>query len=283
MPPTPPPSTAQQAREALGQRLREIRIDAGLSSVALAALCGWHKSKCTRLEKGRTPPSDSDIRAWARHCGAPGEAGDLIATARGIEGMYLELRQLAKAGLKHRQDADVPLYKRTRVFRVYEPGVIPGLFQTPDYARSLMGAIKEFHGFPGSLDDAVEARMERQRVVYEGGHRFAVLVEESALLARVAEPEVMAAQLGRLLEVLPLPNVSLGVIPAAASRTMWPVEGFWIFDDDRVIVELVSAEVTITQPREIRLYERTFSELLNLAQFGRHAVALIGAAVTALG
>ncbi|MFD3565561.1 helix-turn-helix domain-containing protein [Streptomyces sp. NPDC058686] len=91
MPPTPSPlSTVQQAKSELGSRLRLMRKDAGLTGRALAAAAGWHESKSSRIETGRTPPSDDDIRTWTRICGAPEETADLIATARGIEGMYVQ-------------------------------------------------------------------------------------------------------------------------------------------------------------------------------------------------
>ncbi len=64
---------------------------------------------------------------------------------------------------------------------------------------------------------------------------------------------------------------------------MWPVEGFWIFDEERVLVELVTAEITVTQPREITQYERTFSALAELAVYGVSARRLITTAIDALG
>ena len=85
----------------------------------------------------------------------------------------------------------MPLYDRTRHFQVYESGTIPGLFQTPEYARALMGSVIAFHGMPNDLDAAVAARMARQRVIREGDHRIAVLLEESALRARIGGEAVM--------------------------------------------------------------------------------------------
>ncbi|MFJ7771452.1 helix-turn-helix domain-containing protein [Streptomyces sp. NPDC097107] len=57
-------SSIQQARAALGKRLREIRRDSGLTARELAARAGWHESKCSRIENGRTPPSDHDLRVY---------------------------------------------------------------------------------------------------------------------------------------------------------------------------------------------------------------------------
>ena len=94
-----------QARQALG-----------LTARALAALCGWHESKCSRIEHGHTPPSDADLRAWTLHCGAQDQTADLIAAARGIDGMYVEWRRLERAGLKPAQESVTPLFDRTRRF-----------------------------------------------------------------------------------------------------------------------------------------------------------------------
>jgi hypothetical protein len=107
-------------------------------------------------------------------------------------------------------------------------------------------------------------------------------MEESALWARLGGRAVMADQLRHLLEMITLPRVSLGVIPADADRRLWPVEGFWMFDDERVAVELVSAWVTITQPAEIVLYAETFDELAALAVYGKTARELITKALHAL-
>lgn len=65
-------SSIQQARAALGTRLREMRKDSGLTARELAARAGWHESKCSRIENGHTGPSDDDLRVWALHCGAGG-------------------------------------------------------------------------------------------------------------------------------------------------------------------------------------------------------------------
>lgn len=277
-----PSSSAQQALIALGQRLEDIRKEAGLSARALAARAGWHESKCSRLQSGTATPSAADIRAWTLHCGVPELAPDLVEAARGVEGMYVEWRRRTRAGLRHVQQAGAQLYERTRNFRIYEPGVVPGLLQTRAYATALMGAIIAFQQIPNDTEAAVAVRIERQRVLRQGG-TFAFLVEESALRARVADDEVMAGQLGHLLHMASLPGVSLGIIPASSPRGMWPVEGFWILDDDRVLVELVTAEINVTQPREIDLYARTFTALGAIAAYGSTARALITTAIDSLG
>lgn len=277
-----PSSSVQRARQELAIRLREARIDAGLTGRALAAAAGWHEAKTSRIESARQAPSDADIVTWCRVCDAESLAADLIAASRAADSMYIEWRRLHRTGIRRAQESRVPLYERTALFRVYCSGVIPGLLQSPGYAHALLARITAFRGIPDDVDAAVSARMSRNRIL-RGGHRFVIIVEESVLRYQVGGSNVMAGQLGHLLSVMALPAVSLGVVPFATSaRPMWAVEGFTVFDDARVHVELLSAQVTVTAPGEVALYLRAFSTLSELAVYGAPARALITAAIEAL-
>jgi hypothetical protein len=196
--------------------------------------------------------------------------------------MWVEWQRLERTGMRRQQESYMALYERTRQFRVYAPGVVPGLFQTPDYAAARMARIIEFSKIPNDLEGAVAARMDRQRVLYSGGHTFAVVLEAAALHARIGSIDMMVGQLGHLINVAASPRVSLGVIPPDVERTMWWNPEFWIFDEERVLVETPTAELTITQPREIAIYARTFAELSSMAVYGPAARTLVMAAIEAL-
>jgi hypothetical protein len=97
-----------------------------------------------------------------------------------------------------------------------------------------------------------------------------MLLEESVLRYRVGDNEVMSAQLGQLLGVTAMPNVKLGVIPfTVEARPMWTLEAFTVFDNARVHVELLSAQVTVTVPGEVVVYLRAFDRLASLSARGR--------------
>ncbi|MET4923479.1 helix-turn-helix transcriptional regulator [Streptomyces sp. PSRA5] len=280
----PPSSSVQQAKEALGSRLREIRKDSGMTARALAAAAGWHESKTSRIENGRTPPSDADVRLWTSLCDAEDQTADLIATARGIEGMYVEWRRLERGGLKRVQESVLPLFERTRRFRFYQSWVVPGLLQTPDYTRAVLNTVVALRNAPDDVDAAVAARMERQRVLRSGHQQFAMLVEEWVLRTMIGDARVMTGQLGHLIAAASQPSVSLGVIPMGTERgNAWPAESFSLFDDTQASVELVSANLTVTQPREVSEYVSTFKELSTIAVYGANARELITAATDALG
>ncbi|MFB7474571.1 DUF5753 domain-containing protein [Kitasatospora sp. NPDC056184] len=281
-----PHSSTQEARQALGRRLSEVRKDAGLTARALAALAGWHESKVSKIEHGRQPPSDLDIRAWTLHCGAADQAPDLIAVARGIEGAYVEWRRMERFGLRHAQESVLPLWERTRRFRIYSPWLIPGPVQTAAYIRAVLTAIRDRRGLADDLEDAVRVRLDKQERALHGlgARRFAVLLEESTLRYQIGDTATMAGQLGHLLAVASLASVSLGIIPERTDRSsLWPAEGFFLFDDDVVNVELISAHLTIKQPHEIGMYAEVFADLADLAVYGADARSLITSAIAALG
>ncbi|MFD9541400.1 helix-turn-helix domain-containing protein [Streptomyces sp. NPDC060022] len=279
-----PSSSAQAAREGVARQLRELRQDAGLTVTQLAAKCGWHHAKTSRIENAKTPPSARDIRDWCDTCQAPQQAEDLIAASRHAETLYTEWRRRARTGLRQLQDSYVQLYRSTRVFRVYSPTLIPGLVQTEGYAAALLSANARLLNIPDDGAEAAAARVERSRVIREPGHRCLLLIEESGLHYQLGDPDSMAAQLGHLLSVGALPTVSLGIIPTATrERVLWPQEVFHVYDDTLVSVELLSAQVNITQPSEIELYLTAFEQLRGMAVYGAMARALVVKAIDALG
>jgi transcriptional regulator with XRE-family HTH domain len=265
----------QQAREALGERLREIRKDARLSARAMAASLGWHFTKVSKIENGARSPNEDDIRAWCTACGADDQVPDLIATVRHVASMYHEYRRQMQAGMKHLQESSVPLYEATSLFRIYDTTVVPGLFTTAEYAAVLFRFWQGFMGMKDDIDAAVGARMERQRVLYTGSRTFRVVIEEQVLRTRVGDVDVMAGQLDRLLAVMSLPRVTIGIIPATGDRHSLTQGSFWMFDETLVRIETVSASLTVTQPRDIALYSRVFELLQRSAVHGREARQLI--------
>jgi transcriptional regulator with XRE-family HTH domain len=282
--PTPPAfSNAQKAKSDFGARLGDIRKASGLTGRALAASCGWHESKVSRIENGKTSPSADDIRAWASECGADDQIPDLIASLEAIEGMFVEWRRMERTGLRRAQQAVLPLWERTKRFRTYSPWLIPGAVQTESYTRAVLRGTSARRGLPDDVEDAVAVRKDRLRLLRDGTRTFAVLIEEAVLRNVIGDSDVMAGQLGHLLTVGELPSVSLGILPMGAERTeMPPVEDFWIFDDAQVNVELISGYLTITQPGEVAMYADAFARLADIAVVGAPARRLIAAAIDAL-
>ncbi|MGW3013562.1 DUF5753 domain-containing protein [Streptomyces sp. NPDC001219] len=193
------------------------------------------------------------------------------------ESTYTEWRHQVRDGLKPLQHTLDQLFRETQLFRIYSSTLMPGLLQTEGYAAAVLRTVSDTHELP--VDDSTEAaqaRVERSRIIHEPGHRSVLLIEEAVLYYQLGDREVMASQLDHLLTADALPSVSIGIVPTATrGRTQLPHETFHAYDDNLVSVELVSAQVTITQPTEIALYLKAFEHYRSMAVYGAEARALI--------
>jgi transcriptional regulator with XRE-family HTH domain len=269
----------RRAREAFGKRLREIRLDAGLSGRHLAEATGLHYTKVSRVEHGGQSLSDADIRAWCAACGADELVDDLIAQMRDVDTLYRDYRHAARRGLRHLQTPWVELYKRTTLFRVHEHWIVPGLFQTEAYSLAVMAYRVDLMRLPATdLEAANAIRMDRQRVLLEGQRRFVFLLAEQVLYSQVPSASAMIEQLDRIADVMTLTRVSLGIIPATSGMGAHTQVAFWIFDDTLVQVETLTAGLDISRPEEIAAYAKTFDNMRRAAVFGRNAQALLAKA-----
>ncbi|MGW4124155.1 Scr1 family TA system antitoxin-like transcriptional regulator [Nocardia sp. NPDC004711] len=124
------------------------------------------------------------------------------------------------------------------------------------------------------IDAGVAKRMERQQFLYRGDRRFHIVLAEHALLTTIGDDSVMIGQLDRLLVAIGLPRVTIGVIPGVAEIPQ-QTTNFVMFNDRMTTVETITAELTITQPREIAVYGETFDLLAGLSRTGDPARTLI--------
>ncbi|MBJ7903372.1 helix-turn-helix domain-containing protein [Streptomyces sp. NPDC091385] len=271
----------QQAREALGVRLRELRISAPggrLSGAELAGRYGWHKSRVSRLENGRQTPTSDDLRKWAEATGRPEAYDELVARLRGFESHIRSWRRQLAAGHKAVQDTHLTAHADASVFRGWESAMVFGILQTPDYARSVFTRYAELQRSPRDTEEAVRSRMKRQEALYDSSKRFHLLLWEAALHALICPPPVLAAQLDRLTGIIGLDTVELGIVPLSAPLKIPPATAFWVYDDRQVIVENWHAEFWIDDADSVDTYLRTWSTLRESAVYGTAAQSLVSAA-----
>lgn len=272
---TPSASSVHEARSALGKRLRELRQQAGLTGTRLAESLSWPQSKVSKLETARQTPSDDDIRAWTRATGSDPQTDELLTALHTLEAQHAEWQRVLRPGLQPHQSKLSELDARTRLFRVFEATVIPGLLQTAEYARArLAQGVILFHA-SNDINEAVQARMKRQELLYREDKRFHFVITEAALRLRLCAPRVMLAQLDRLISLSTLPNVRLGVIGYETQYVVGPWHGFWLRDNERILVETFSAELNLVQSPEIALYSKVFEQFSAMASYRRSARAII--------
>jgi transcriptional regulator with XRE-family HTH domain len=264
-------SSLNNARESFGRRLREVRETTGKTGKELAEDLGWDPAKVSRFETGKRLPSRTDLLALTAACNQPGAADELLAQLSIIDDMYAAWRRQFRAGFGGRQRASLAVEAHTRLFRIFECALVPGLLQTPEYARLVYLKLVELYGFADDVEEVVALRMERQRVLYQPGHKFHFVLTETVLRQSFVPPDVMRAQIDRLISASTLKDVAIGVVPLDVVLPAPPWHGFWLFDDRLVQVETVSAELSINEPDEIKMYGATFKVFADCAVYGQAA------------
>ncbi|WP_239311546.1 MULTISPECIES: helix-turn-helix transcriptional regulator [unclassified Frankia] len=264
-----------EARNALGKRLRELRVAAKLSGKELAESLSWAGSKVSKIENGKQTPTDDDIKDWTRATNSKNQTASLLAVLHNLELQHAEWQRVLKAGMKSHQLTLSQLDERTKFYRGFENTVIPGLTQTPEYARARFAQVVMVHKVPNDINEAVKVRMQRQEMLYRPDKRFHFVITEAALRYRLVSRDIMIGQLDRLMAMTSMRNVKLGIIDFKTQYVTDPRHGFWVLDDHLVQFESYSAEINLRQPQEIELYSGIFEHLAAVASYGREARAII--------
>lgn len=191
----------------LGAELRRARVSAGFTSQeALAARLGYDRTVIAKAETGERPPTPEVADALE---------AELFGTSP--SGLVGRLARLAR-----RADGPVPAWfedwleaeRQALTLRYWQPIIIPGLFQTADYARALLLAAQT-----DTSDEAigalVAARLARQAVFEKPDPPDVVVVLDEAVLRRlVGSPQVMYEQLTQIADLSGRPYISVQVVPA---------------------------------------------------------------------
>jgi transcriptional regulator with XRE-family HTH domain len=138
--------------------------------------------------------------------------------------------------------------------RGFEPLIVPGLLQTPAYARAILSIGQR----PDWVERAVAARLERQKILFRDEPdppRLWIVVDEAAIRRQVGGPEVMREQLGHLLDVAVRYNVEIQVVPSSVGEYAGIEGAFYIlsFEEggDVAYKEAAEGGIMIEQPKEV--------------------------------
>ncbi len=239
----------------------------------------WQPSKVSKIENGKQTPTDDDVKAWTRATNTEGETEALLASLHTLEVQHAEWQRVLKAGMVGHQLELSEQDAKTKLYRSFEPAVVPGLLQTPEYARALFSRAVTVHRVPNDVSDAVAKRMQRQEMLYRTDKAFHFVITEGTLRNRVCSVDILLGQLDRLVSLTSLRNVRLGVIGYETQYVVDPRHGFMMYNADLVRVETYSAELNLRQPHEIELYASTFEKLAKVASYGAAARAIINRAI----
>ncbi len=198
-------------RRRLGQELRRLREQKGMTAEEVAERLLVSQSKISRLENGRRSISQRDVRDL---CGVYE-----VEDQRIVDSLMEMARDSRQQGWWH-TFGDIPysvyigLETDAESLRVYEPQIVTGLLQTPAYAEALVrGALPETSS--AEIEKRVRVRMRSQDRIKDPANplRLWVVLDEAALHRVVGSRLVMREQLERLLELADLPHVTVQVLP----------------------------------------------------------------------
>ncbi|MFJ9376848.1 helix-turn-helix domain-containing protein [Streptomyces sp. NPDC101455] len=260
-------------RRKLGAELRALRAEAGLTSGEAARLVGWHQSKVSRIETGASGVKPPDVRLLLNvyQVGDPQLRDMLLVLAGSDDGGGRHHWWHAYRGVLPPAYRDfISLESQASTLRTLETSVVPGLLQTPEYARAVTRAAVggPDNDGPERLDALVQVRLARQDVLRaDPPLELSVVLDEAVLRREVGGPGVMARQLDRLVEAARLPQVRLQVLPFAAGAHIGITGPFVIFsfpstsDLDVVVLDHLTSSLYLERKEDLEAYSEAFSTL----------------------
>jgi transcriptional regulator with XRE-family HTH domain len=274
---TPSPTVR---RKRLGIELRRLREQTGMSCETVGERLECSGTRISRIEKGNISVRPGDVREILEVYGITGTEADALAQLA---------REARRKGWWHTYGRALPAWFEAYVGleseavrqRDFQPLVIPGLFQTEDYARAVLRAAPD----AGSADDVgrlVALRMDRQAVLAQPSPPdLWVVLSEGVLRTQVGGPAVMRAQLRRLTDLAERSNVTLQVLPFTTAAQVQPISPFTILDfpeaaDPTVVyLEHLTGSLFLERADEVEHYKVVFDHLRAEALGTAQSIALI--------
>lgn len=254
----------------LGIALRHAREATGLTLEQAADEINSTRSTLSRYENAQTMVSPASVRALLTLYKRPeSEIEDMVQLAKEARkpGWWVSYSYI----LDRRTIDFIAVEAEATAIANFEPSVVPGLLQTPEYIRAIM------RGGPHTLgDDEVEQRVQirlgrQQRLKESDPPIYDAIVDEGALLRPVGGEAVMAAQLQALLKTSELPNVTIQVIPLKAGYHRGTRGSLHILEfadpEDPILasVETVAGQLILDRPHDLRTCAKIMEHLRAVA------------------
>lgn len=260
-------------RRRLGVELRRLREGTGMTGEEAAERMSWSGSKLSRIERGQVSSNSDDIRDLLELYGVddPGMCQALILLAR--ESRRRGWWHVYGDVMPERFEVYLGLEPEACGLRFYHSQLVPGLFQTQEYAQALL----EAHPAPvepHEISRRTELRLRRQGLLTrEDPPNVWVVLDEAAVHRLIGGPAVMADQLRHLQEMSRMPHITLQVLPF--DRGAHPgVNGAFdilefsepdIYAPRLVHLENLTSSFYIEKAKEVRFYSVAFEHLRTAA------------------
>jgi transcriptional regulator with XRE-family HTH domain len=260
-------------RRQLGRYLRELRGGAGLTVRAAAKELERSEPTLWRIESGLVAVRSLDVEQMCRLYGATEDMTKaLMALARETKakGWWQGYGDVVPEWF----DLFVGLEAAANRISWYESALVPGLFQTADYARALI-ELDHQGASEGEIERWVQLRIGRQAILRRpiDPPVLQVALQESVLRCPVGGRAVMAAQLRHLADASELPNVALRLVPFRAGLhpgmmsgpfgvLRFPVNGGGLESEPpTVYADIYTGAIYLDKPHEVERYDRAFGDI----------------------
>jgi transcriptional regulator with XRE-family HTH domain len=268
--------------------LRRVRDAAHLTQEQVAEAMDWSLSKVIRIETGGVGISTSDLRQLLQLYGVTEQSrvADLVELAR--IGRQRPWWTSYRDSLPPGYLAYVGLEDESSALRIVSPFGVPGLLQTEEYARAIVGAAwwavqidQRGRAEPAMADDRVAVRMQRQREVLrrENPPQITAILDEAVLWRQIGGPKVLQQQLLHLVALGSNAHIDIRVLPFSTSIV--DMMGYFIImefpdddDPDAVYVE-GSFEQSVVESSEVSTYRTAFERLMGASLSEEESLAKI--------
>lgn len=262
-------------RDRLRGELQRLRDLAGLSGRELAAKLDTTQATVSRIERGQSLPSPPTVRDWIKVTGADAAMEERLLDL--VEAILAETRDWGEllGDVGHAQQEAQDRERDAVLIRNFQPTVVPGLLQTPEYMRAVLSI-----GRTRDVEAAVAMRVKRQQALYEQGRRFRFVLGEHVLSRPFGGRDVLTGQLDRLVSLARLDAVDLAILPATfTAANGWSNFILWTPSVGEVFVsmELTHGAPDVFDTEGVALYETLWERMWSAAAVGDDAVALIRA------
>ncbi|MEU8272254.1 helix-turn-helix transcriptional regulator [Sphaerisporangium sp. NPDC049002] len=275
-------------RRRLGIELRRLREASDKTIEEVARHLERSASTISRIETGKTVPRLRDVRDMLDMYGAVDDQRELLlAMVRDAQqkGWWTDYEDVLPAGF----ETYVGLEAEAASLRTYQTNLVHGLLQTEDYARALLRAVRLMDS-QENVDRLVSLRMRRQSaLVRDHPLELWAVLDEAVLCRPIGGPTVMRAQLEHLVQVAGTPTVTIQILPFAKGAHVGLIGPFSIIefpdvtDSDVVYAESPAGNLYVEKPKDVRRYTLVFDHLRAAALPPDESVALLVAAMKAIG
>jgi transcriptional regulator with XRE-family HTH domain len=272
----------------LAAEIRQLRAASGLTADQMAKRIGRSRADISRLENGRVV-DQADVINILDVCGVDGDQWtEILKIAREAseKGWWESYKTMGD-----RQALYADLEAGASTIRGYEQTFVPGLLQIPEFVRT-RAAVMPLEPVDGTVEGILDGRSGRQRMLRRpGGPTLNVIMDELAVHRLAAPLDVMKKQLYHLATTVNAePKTTLRVLPVNARIKDFTVPRctFWIYtypdpgDPDVVAIDTVTSDVILTDPDQVRPYDRLYERLWEAAKPPKESLELLTRAATDL-